>query len=294
MTNTIIKKKTVSYSQIMMYHTCQHQWYLKYIKKKGTFEENIHLIFGSAMHTVMQNYLYVLYHKTSKEADMLDLEKMLYDELKKEFSRVVDKTSKYPASKEDMVEFYYDGVEILRWFKKHRGDYFGKKGYELIGCEIPLEVDLDGNVTFKGYIDIAIRDTVGHRVLIKDFKTSTRGWNQYQKKDEKKTQQMVLYKKMYSEQFGVPVENIEIEYIILKRKLFENTDYPQKRVQRFTPASGKPTINKVMNNVKEFLNNCFTDDGDYVDKTYYKNASNSNCKYCEFADKPELCDKINN
>ena len=80
------KKKTISYSQIMMYHTCQHQWYLNYVKKEGTFEENIYLIFGSAMHTVLQNYLYVMYNKSVKDADELDCEKMLFKELKKEFS----------------------------------------------------------------------------------------------------------------------------------------------------------------------------------------------------------------
>lgn len=287
------KKKTISYSQIMMYHTCQHQWYLNYVKKEGTFEENIYLIFGSAMHTILQNYLYVMYNKSVKEADELDCEKMLFEELKKEFSRVVDKSGIFPATKEDMISFYYDGVEILRWFKKHRSDYFGKKGYELIGCEVPLAVDMEGNLQFKAYLDIVIRDVVSDKIIIKDFKTSTQGWNQYQKKDEKKTQQMVLYKKMYSEMFSVPVENISIEYIILKRKLYENVDYPQKRVQKFVPASGKPTINKVMNNVKEFINNCFTSEGEHIDKTYYKNASDSNCRFCDFANKPHLCDKTN-
>lgn len=287
------KRKTISYSQIMMYHTCPHRWYLNYVKKEGTFEENIHLLFGSAMHTVLQNYLYAMYNKSIKDADELNLEEMLFAELKKEFSRVVDKSGVFPATKEDMISFYYDGVEILRWFKKHRSDYFGKKGYELVGCEVPLAVDMEGNLQFKAYLDIVIRDVVSNKILIKDFKTSTRGWNQYQKKDENKTQQMVLYKKMYSEQFNIPIDDISIEYIILKRKLYENVDYPQKRVQRFVPASGKPTVNKVMGNVKEFIKECFTSEGEHIDKTYYKNASDRNCKFCDYSDKPHLCDKTN-
>lgn len=287
------KRKTISYSQIMMYHTCPHRWYLNYVKKEGTFEENIHLLFGSAMHTVLQNYLYAMYNKSIKDADALNLEEMLFTELKKEFSRVVDKSGIFPATKEDMISFYYDGVEILRWFKKHRSDYFGKKGYELVGCEVPLSVDMDGNLRFKAYLDIVIRDVVSNKIIIKDFKTSTRGWNQYQKKDENKTQQMVLYKKMYSEQFNIPIDDISIEYIILKRKLYENVDYPQKRVQRFVPASGKPTVNKVMNNVKEFIKECFTSEGEHIDKTYRKNASDNNCRFCDYLDKPQLCNRIN-
>jgi len=287
------KKTTVSYSQIMMYNTCPQQWYLKYVKNEGTFEENIHLIFGSAMHFVVQKYLTTVYHKSAKEADAMDLEKILYDELKSQFSRVVEKSKKYPATKEQLLEFYYDGVEILRWFKKHRSDYFSKKGYELLGCEVPIIIDLDEHIQFMAYIDIVLRDNIGEKILIKDFKTSTRGWNEYQKKDDRKTQQMVLYKKMYSDKYDIPIDRIEIEYIILKRKLYENVDYPQKRLQRFTPASGKPTVNKVMNNFKEFLTNCFTSEGERIDKQYYKNASDSNCRFCEFAQKPELCDRIN-
>lgn len=286
-------KNTVSHSQIMKYHNCPHDWYLSYVKKLSTYEENIHLIFGSAMHTVLQLYLYVVYNGTVAEADSMDLEKMLLEQLKKEFSRAKEKSGINPSTKEQLMEFYVDGIEILRWFKKHRGDYFGKKGYELIGYEIPLDVQLTENIKFLGYIDIVIRDTVANKILIKDFKTSTQGWNQYQKKDESKIQQMVLYKKMYAEKYNVSVDNIEIEYIILKRKLYENTDYPQKRVQKFSPPSGRVTMNKVMNNLNEFINNCFTNDGEYIDKKYYKNASDKVCRFCEFKDRPDLCDRTN-
>lgn len=288
-----MSKKSVSYSQIMKYHNCPHDWYLTYVKKASTFEENIHLLFGSSMHTVLQLYLYVVYNGTVADADAMDLDGMLLEQLKKEFSRAKEKSGVNPCTKEQLMEFYVDGMEILRWFKKHRGDYFGKKGYELIGYEIPLEVPLHNNLNFLGYIDIVIKDTVGNRILIKDFKTSTQGWNEYQKKDETKIQQMVLYKKMYSEKYNVPIDSIDIEYIILKRKLYENVDYPQKRIQKFSPPSGRVTVNKVMNNLNEFINNCFTPDGQYIEKQYYKNANDKVCRFCEFRERIDLCDKKN-
>lgn len=287
-------KKSISYSQATMYYGCQYKWYLTYVLKKGTYEANIHLIFGSAMHTALQLYLYVVYNGTVAEADNLNIEEILLNELKKEFSKAKEDSGVAPATKEDLMEFYQDGVEILRWFKKHRGDYFSKKGYELIGYEIPLYIELQKNLQFVGYIDIVLRDVVANRILIKDFKTSTRGWNEYQKKDETKTQQMVLYKKFYADKFDIPVENIDIEYIILKRKLYENALYPQKRIQKFSPPSGKPTINKVMTNLNEFINNCFTDDGQYKEnRTFFKNASDKNCRFCEFKDRTDLCNKTN-
>ena len=51
------------------------------------------------------------------------------------------------------------------------------------------------------------------------LKTSTMGWNKWQKKDENKTQQLLLYKQFYSKMYNHPIEKIEVEYFIVKRKL---------------------------------------------------------------------------
>jgi hypothetical protein len=52
-----------------------------------------------------------------------------------------------------------------------------------------------------------------------DIKTSTKGWNKWNKKDESKQFQLILYKNFFSKQFGIPKENIDINFIILKRKI---------------------------------------------------------------------------
>ena len=49
-------------------------------------------------------------------------------------------------TKEDMIEFYNHGLLIIDYFKKHRGEHFSKRGYSLIGCEIPVELDLQKNI----------------------------------------------------------------------------------------------------------------------------------------------------
>ena len=38
----------------------------------------------------------------------------------------------------------------------------------------------------------------------------------------------LLYKKFFAEQFNVPVDNIDIEFFITRRKVYEGGDYPQK------------------------------------------------------------------
>ena len=81
------------------------------------------------------------------------------------------------------------------------------------------------------------------------------GLEQVRKADKNKTDQLLLYKSFYSKQHDVPLERIDVEYFIVKRKLYEGMDFPQRRVQTFVP-NGKPSINKVINRLQHFMNEC--------------------------------------
>ena len=102
------------------------------------------------------------------------------------------------------------------------------------------------------------------------------------KKDENKTQQLLLYKQFYSKQYNHPIDKIEVEYFIVKRKLWENAMFPQKRVQKFSPASGTVSMNKVAKRLDVFLNNAFTEDGEHSTDLIYANPSKKSCRFCEF------------
>ena len=194
------------------------------------------------------------------------------------------------CTEKDMVEFYGHGVDILNFIRKKRAQYFSKKGYELIGIEVPLEYDLPNGIKFIGYIDVVIKDTVRDVIKIYDIKTSTMGWNKYMKADKNKTDQLLLYKQFYSKQFNHPMYKIDVEYFIVKRKLYENVDFPQRRVQKFTPANGKPSINQLVKRLDEFMTECFNFDGEYnIEHIYRKEASKRNCRFCEF-NQTEYCD----
>ena len=114
------------------------------------------------------------------------------------------------------------------------------------------------------------------------------GWNKWMKKDENKTQQLLLYKQFYSKQYDHPIERIEVEYFIVKRKLYKNMDFPQKRVQKFVPASGKPSMNKVAKRLDLFLENAFTDKGEHKTDKIFALPSKKACRWCEFR-KTEHC-----
>ena len=282
--------KRISYSQYSQWDVCPYKWKLNYIDKLGTFTDNIHTLFGTSMHEVLQTYLTIMYNDTVKVADALPLDKMLLKRMKDNYNQIMGKNGgEVFVEQHDMEEFYQHGLLILEWFKKKRCMYFSKKGYELVGIEVPIDYKMNDGVKFIGYIDVLIHDTVRDRYKIIDIKTSTMGWNKYQKADKNKTDQLLLYKNFWGLQNNIPLDKIDVEYFIVKRKLYEKVDFPQRRVQTFTPANGKPSINKVVNNVNRFVEDCFVDDEHNISIDYMKNPSPKNCRFCEF-NQTEHCD----
>jgi len=278
----------ISYSQLSMYGDCPLRWKLNYIDDLSESEPSIHLLFGTAMHEVIQTWLEVMYHDSIKNANKLNLEQRLHDKMFEQFQKDKEAYGKNPCTLEEMKEFFQDGVDILDFVKKKRADYFSKRGYELIGCEVPIEVDLKKNVKIVGYLDIVILDKLTNTIKIYDIKTSTRGWNKWMKKDENKTQQLLLYKQFYAKQYNHPIENIEVEYFIVKRKLWEEAMFPQKRVQKFSPASGTVSMNKVAKRLDTFLDLAFDEDGERISENIVPTPSKKSCRFCEF-NQTEYC-----
>ena len=282
--------KKISYSQYNQWVTCPHKWKLNYIDELRQFTDNIHTMFGTSMHEVLQTYLNVMYNDTAKMADALPLDKMLLHRMKTNYTDIMQRNGgEVFCEQSDMEEFYKHGLNILDWFKKKRGMYFSKRGYELVGVEVPIKYDMSNGIKFIGYMDVVIYDTVRDKYKIIDIKTSTMGWNKWAKADKNKTDQLLLYKQFYGAQNDIALDKIDVEYFIVKRKLYEKVDFPQRRVQTFTPANGKPSINKVINNLNKFINESFID-GEYnTEHIYIKNPSKKNCRFCEF-NQTEYCD----
>ena len=213
--------KRISYSQYSQWDSCPYKWKLNYIDKLGEYTDNIHTLFGTSMHEVLQTYLTVMYNDTIKMADALPLDEMLLHRMKKNYVNIMKNNGgEVFCEQDDMEEFYTHGLAILEWFKKKRNMYFSKKNYELVGIEVPIEYELPNNIKFIGYMDVVLHDTLRDRYKIIDIKTSTMGWNKYMKADKNKTDQLLLYKYFYSAQHDIPVDKVDIEYFIVKRKLY--------------------------------------------------------------------------
>ena len=135
-------------------------------------------------------------------------------------------------------------------------------------------------------------DKVLKKYTIYDFKTSTRGWSdKYEKKDQTKINQILLYKRKFAEKMKISEDDIDVQFFILRRKINESAEYVAKRIQEFTPANGTKKVKEAVEDVQNFMQDVFTPEGDYQDKVYPKNIDK--CKFCPYADRPDLCDRKN-
>jgi hypothetical protein len=283
-------QKSISYSQMSMFNECPKKWSLQYREGHKSFTSSIHTVFGTALHETLQHYLTVMYEQSGAAADRLNTSEMLEENLREEYKKQYKANNNHHfVTPDELREFYEDGVEIIREFSKDKTKYFGKRGWHLVGCEVPIILTPHSkyqNVMFQGYLDVVLYHEPTNKIKIIDIKTSRQGWGKKEKSDENKQFQLIAYKKYFSELYNVPIENIEIEFMIVKRKIFESDIYVIKRVQQFKPASGKVKLNKVTKSIESFIERAFDRNG--YKEVDHQPKLNGNCKWCPFY-KTHLC-----
>ena len=130
-----------------------------------------------------------------------------------------------------------------------------------------------------GFADLVMKE--GERIKIYDIKTSFYGWKPKKKKGE--GDQLRLYKRYFAKQYGVNESDIDVEYFIVKRKLYENIDFPEfsNETLGFCPNSvltmqRRPAISKA------FINGKRNPNAEYP-------AYKTGCTYCPFKKRHDLC-----
>ena len=285
-------QRSVSYSQFSMWVSCPHKWYLTYVENKQPYQASIHTVFGTAFHETIQDYITVMYNESGAAADRMDLIGLFQDKFREVYSKEYKAAGAHFSDPVQMGEFFEDAIAILNFIQKNRNKLFTIRKMRLLGIEIPLLLNVANNVFLKGFIDFVLYDEELDKVYIYDIKTSTRGWSDSEKRDDNKIAQILLYKEYFSKQFGFDVEKIEVEYFIVKRKIWEQSEYAIPRTQSFKPASGKNKRKQAVENFQSFIKDCFDDSGKPQLKSYLKNVGESSCKWCPYKDSPDLCDKV--
>lgn len=291
--------RSISFSQYTKYFKCPRSWELNYILKIKEQKESIDLVFGQAMHTVIQAWLKVIYTESVRKSTEMDLNKMLLAEMSKEYSERKEKMQGHFSTPEELASYFNDGVEILAYLQKKRTTYFSTKKVKLIAIEFPVVAPVHEDyptIKLIGYIDLIFYDEDLKKYFIIDIKTSTRGWNDYKKKDEFTTDQVLIYKWHFAKLLNTDINNIAVTYFIVKRKIDPDSLWPQKRIQEFSPSNGKVSLNRVSKNLKKFIEECFNYDGSYkVDKIYpaFGGKNLKNCLWCPYDTREDLCPKNN-
>ncbi len=287
-------QKSVSYSQFSMYSSCPHSWYLAYVKKKKVFKPGIHLLYGTSLHETLQHYLSVMYNESIVAADKINLSEYLENRMVDNYKKDLESNNnEHYTTREELKEFTLDGIASIEWFKKNRSKYFSKKDTELVGIEIPVlqqVTDYSPNVLIQGYIDFILYHKNTDTYTIYDIKTSTRGWGEKEKKDKVKLTQILLYKHFYSKALNISEDKIDVKFFIVKRKIYENSEFPISRIQEYVPANKKKKVKDAYEGFENFIKECFTPEAKYnTERVYEKNTSS--CKYCPYNASPDLCDK---
>ena len=234
----------------------------------------------------------VMFERSGAAADREDIIGIFEDSFRENYIKELkSNNNKHFTTPVEMREFYEDGANIIEFFKKRRSKYFTKRDKYLVGCEVPIIIQPDkklNNVMYMGYLDLVLYNEWEDKFYIYDIKTSTKGWGDWAKKDEIKHFQLVLYKKFFSEQYGVPLDKIEVEFFIVKRKVPEFSDFAISRIQTFKPASRKVKINKATKFMNSFISEAFNKSG-HKDSVHLPKPGNG-CRFCPYADNKELCE----
>lgn len=287
--------KVVSYTQYSMYQKCPKQWELGYARNLRPRESSIHLVYGNAMHEVLQEWLTIAFTKSVKDSENYNFMVKFKEALAKCYKEAYEIQKTHFSTPQQLNEFYQDGLTTLEWIRKKRRVYFSSKGTKLAGIEVPLSLIPVAERPFtklSAFMDIVFYDDRDKKYFIKDFKTSTRGWSADDKKDRTKTDQVLLYKKYFSKLYKVEEDQIDVEFIILRRKIDEDSMYPTKRVQTIKPAQKGISIGKFTKDWEKWILDCFTKEGEYVLDRHYPAVSGknkSNCRFCPFSEKFDLC-----
>ena len=77
------------------------------------------------------------------------------------------------------------------------------------------------------------------------------------------------------------INNVDIEYFIVKRRLYEKVDFPQKRIQSFIPANGSVSVNRAIQSMSEFVAKGFDPQGQHIAEQI-ATPSKKSCRFCEF------------
>ena len=192
-------KDYTSFSDIKDCIECPFRYKLKHIDKIEIDDKTEHTFFGGALHEACEDYL-----KTRIMKYEIALDKIVIEWTLRQYK--------------DMGNWMLQSNAILKEVPKWFDIRF--PGWEFISSEERFKETISDktDILLKGFIDGVIFHDGYYYIF--DWKTSTKGWNDYKKEKDKTTRlQLLLYTIAWSKKFNIPFNKIKLGFVILIRDL---------------------------------------------------------------------------
>src|SRR5210317_962809 len=268
-------KTHVSFSEVKAWAECPFRHYLMYVEKINTYNDNPYADFGTAIHNAIEDFL------NGKAFDLDNINKKLDEIWEKggyDTQEYIDGVAEERASNgwkythENLDDYKKSAKTIVGDFESFMNETF--PGWQPISAEVELYEPLNEDLKFKGFIDCVIAkpkkpgsDKVEYWII--DWKTTGKtGWFWKKKREFLSLAQVGLYKHYWATKFNIPISDIKVGYVFLKRGA-----KPGKCIELFEVSAGPKFIEKTNKIVKRMINNV---------NNGIKLKNYDNCKFCPY------------
>lgn len=235
-----MKLDRVSYSSLIQFKNCPHQFRLNNIDKVGKFQSSIHTIFGTIIHSCVQN---LLVDRTTLQKEIIRFSrtwKTLYKLYRKQLVLV--------AMQEKLL--LDAGISILKNFLSAIDMVFINWSVVSIEQRLQTPVLYDKGKYFKGFIDTVLKyeEDGEEKYVVIDFKTCGSVFWFLKNKDKYKEAQLVFYKHFLCEEMKIDPKNVETYFVLLEKNPKSKNPVHNERI-----TSGKVKINNCIEFLKKSL-----------------------------------------
>ena len=270
-------KSHVSYSEVKAWAECPYRHYLMYVEGINTYVDNPWADFGTIVHDAIEGFL------NTKQFDLESVKEKIaakWDEKGYDTDEYIAliteerKSNGWKYDHESLQDMQSSAINILNDFESFMDSEF--PGWEPISAEFELyeQIKDSNGMNFKGFIDCIIAkpkkpgsDKVEYWII--DWKTTgKRGWFWKKKREFLSLAQVGLYKHYWATKFNIPVKDIKVGYVFLKRGA-----KPGKTIELFKVSAGPVFIEKTNKLVKRMIKNV---------NNGIKLKNYDNCKFCPY------------
>lgn len=238
--STYEQRKKISFSELQLWETCQHRWSLDILAGKRSENFGVGMGFGTAIHSSME----LMFPKVGERMSSDDTKRAFDSLLEAELWPIRDKVK--DPEKVDILELFAAGHNIIDNVASCKELVSATVIMNEHKLEEPIARTDEGDILFKGYIDIVLKLT-GKRgkteLWICDFKTCSWGWGRDKKEDPALHRQLLLYKHFLCKKFSLDPTNVRCAFILLKKKPQD----PKAPAEWFPVSAGPKSVERAVN-----------------------------------------------